>query len=175
MMLNNGNQIINFIRRLILEDNLKQTNQEIFKIILGNLNKKIENFSELEKKINFLKNGKIPEMDYIMLEMNFRFKNIFWNNSTAYVKINNEYHWMEHHNWETSSCNLDNWVSPIRIILKRKDIDIVDKKGELNIIFGIKPDITMGKINDMRKCEIKDFDFTQMNIAEFVNLRISIK
>jgi len=137
---------------------------------------KDENFSEIHKNINLVKNGKIPEMDYFMLEANFKFKNYFWNNSTAYVKINNEYHWMEHHDWESSKCNLDNWVSPIRIILKTKDFNFEEnEKKELNIIFGIKPDLTYEKINNMKKCEPKEYDFSQMNIAEFVDLKISIK
>jgi hypothetical protein len=132
-----------------------------------------------------MKNGKIPDFDYIMLESNFKFKNIFWNNSTAYVKINNEYHWMEHHDWESPNCNLDNWSSPIRIILKKKDLNFEeneknndinkDKDFNLNIVFGIKPDLTFDKINNIIKCDLKKFDFAKKNIAEFVDLRISIK
>ncbi len=138
-----------------------------------------------------MKNGKIPDMDYLMIEANFKFKNILWNNSTAYIKINNEYHWMEHHDWESINCNLDNWSSPLRIILKKKDLNLRENQNQnnnnkdnnenkdqeftLDIIFGIKPDISLEKINNLTKCDIKNFDFVKKNIAEFVDLRISIK
>ena len=150
---------------------MKSLNEEISKFIVKNLSNKTEEFSEINKNINLSKNEKLPEMDYIMIEASFRFNNLFWNNSTAYVKINDEYHWMEHHDWETSNCNTDNWVSPIRIILKGKEIN----NGNINIIFGIKPDISLEKINKMEKCELKDFDFSKWNIAEFINLKVSIK
>lgn len=181
------NLIINDIKqwKLLISENLEEINSQINKIILNNLSPKNSEKKE-NQKTEISKNFKINkniEFDSVLIEANFRFKNIFWNNSTAYIIINDEIYWMEHHNWENNiKCNMDNWNSPIRIILKKNDLlKEENKENNFNfeMKFGVKPDINLMKLKEinekMANCPLKDFDFEKKSIAEFVDMRISLK
>ena len=71
--------------------------------------------------------------NHLLIEGRFKFVSHLWNNNTAYIKVNNELYWMDHHSWEgdTLACDEDKWSNPIRLIVPYK-------KEKLRITFGIK-------------------------------------
>lgn len=129
---------------------------------------KIINIVELiskQKKLNF---------ESLMFELNFKFMSLLWNNSTAYLKINEDYYWMEHHDWESTDCSINYWTNPIRFIIKKEQI----KNDQIKITFGIKANLNVEKkIKEINNCgfSLEKFDVENKNIIEFSDLNISTK
>src|SRR4051812_32396818 len=74
------------------------------------LNKKFLELLANNLSSNFLKNeneeivfDKVLTMEYdynhVMIETSFSFINAIWNGNTAFIKINDNYYWMDQHNW----------------------------------------------------------------------------
>ena len=85
---------------------------------------------ELTKNVQFI-NLNSTLYDHLMIEINFKFMNLLWNNSTAYMKFNEDIYWMEHHNWESNLCNNDYWTNLIRIVIKKNEV----KNNSISLIF----------------------------------------
>lgn len=133
---------------------------------------------EVAQKVSFRlpQSAKDKNLDFenILIELNFKFLNLLWNNSTGYIKINNDFYWMEHHDWEAADCNIDYWTNPIRFSVKKSEI----KNDELIFTFGIRPNPEIAlKISEMKNCHfsIENFDVKKSNIVDFINMKISIK
>jgi len=144
---------------------------------LNNLISLKEDSLEITKTINIYdtnkdnKRNKIWDFDNIMLELNFRFLNLLWNNSTAYIKVNDDYYWMEHHDWESTDCNMEYWSNPIRLLIKKSEI----KNDEIKLIFGIKINLNLqNKFSEIKACgfSLDKFDVNNQNIIGFENLRM---
>lgn len=130
---------------------------------------------EIDKYINMLEfknKDNIWDFNNIMFELNFKFLNTLWNNSTGYIKINEDIYWMENHYWESSDCNLDYWVNHIRFIVKKNEI----KNDKIKLTFGIKTNLNLQReLSRIENCKIsfEKFDIINNNILEFSNFRLS--
>jgi len=122
--------------------------------------------------LEFKNKDNIWDFNNIMFELNFKFLNTLWNNSTGYIKINEDIYWMENHYWESSDCNLDYWVNHIRFIVKKNEI----KNDKINWLFGIKTNLNLQReLSRIENCKIsfEKFDIINNNILEFSNFRLS--
>lgn len=107
-----------------------------------------------------------------MFELNFKFTNLLWNNSTAYLKVNEDFYWMEHHNWEAADCSLDSWVNPIRFVIRKNQI----KNDQIKLTFGIKANLYVHKkIKEIKGCEfsLEKLDINKRNVIEFGIMQVS--
>ena len=144
---------------------------------MENLISQKKNSFEIEKTINIfdlINKQKKWDFENLMFELNFKFLNFLWNNSTAYLKIDEEFYWMEHHDWESADCSMDYWTNPIRFIIKKDQI----KNDQVKLLFGIKANLNVEKkIKEIKNCEftLEKFDINKKNIIEFSNLKVSIR
>jgi hypothetical protein len=147
------------------EINLK-LNEHLALKYLNNLDLKDNSPFEFTQNINISSKW----IDHILIESNFRFLNSLWNNNTAYIKIGADLYWLEHHNWDETSCDEERWTSHIKIIIpfKKQSENIKD----LSLTFGIKLDDQVIKCPEI----IKDYRIQQLiELISFDDLQISVK
>ena len=125
------------------------------------------------------------QYDHILLETTFTFLNALWNGNTAYIKINNNYYWMDQHNWMEednvqTKHNLcgdqealsEKWTTPIRIVYRRSP---TNKDNNIKITFGYKfhPENNLSNL-EFKNCNLADLSPLK-EIINFSDLYISIK
>jgi len=169
--------------QLINEINLSEVNLELNKIFIkfiGKtefLRKNSNEIFTIDKIIDINE-----QFNYALIETKFSFANSIWNGNTAFIKINDNLYWADHHDWsENNSNNNENicndkdllyekWVNPVRLIYKN-----TSKKNQLKLTFGFKynPINSFNKIS-LEDCKIlKEFDTNP--IIEFSDVYVSIK
>lgn len=150
--------------RSIVEYDLQEINSKInnqlIKVMTGNEDTKqveVEHQFTLKEYSNY---------SIAMIELSFSFISSLWNSSNAYIKLNDEVIWMDHHSWEDDGdCDDHYWSSPIRVILNKKQLS-----DNLRLSFGVKPNINMqkGKCTELLK-KLKG------PVVKFEDLNLSIK
>ena len=118
---------------------------------------------EISQKISL--NSK--KIEHIMIQSNFKFLNALWNTNTAYIKFADDIYWLEHHNWQTTSCDEEIWTSHIKFIIPFKKYNL--KSNDINITFGIN----LSQENNDCPEIIKNYDLRK--IIMFEDLQISVK
>jgi len=121
-----------------------------------------------------LKSGK-----HILIETDFKFVNFLWNNNTAFIKIEDDLYWLEHHNWENNTytneyleCDSEKWNSHIRIIIPVSNT----KNNLIPITFGIKLNDNFDNFNmKFSHCSNIQSILNDFRTVEFENLHISLK
>jgi len=118
--------------------------------------------------------------EYALIELNFNFINSLWNGNSAYIMINDEVYWMEHHLWDSTTenasslCDSEKWTTPIKISHKNL------KKShalKLNIKFGMKinKSLNQSRLDLIANCIDLKTTLTDGKYFSFDNLMISIK
>jgi hypothetical protein len=113
---------------------------------------------------------KNKDFEHVLIEMNFLFLNNLWNSNSAYIKINDELYWMDHHYWDDHlNCDDSHWNNPIKIIIKRANLI----KGNLKITIGIK--LKEEKMLQINSCPKILKALESEKVISFDNFNLSIK
>jgi hypothetical protein len=185
IQLSHENLYINHVRqwKLLNEYDLRDVNSDFNAFLSSHLisaemeKNKNANSKQLEISKNF--NITTKSFDHVLIEANFKFVNHIWNNNTAYIKINGDLFWLDHHSWEENStgssesqCDEEKWNNPIRIVVPNKE----NKLKNLEIKFGVKLN---EKFNfeglKLNQCPSILKILNSMGSIEFENLHISVK
>lgn len=185
IQLSHENLFINNVRqwKLISEYELNDVNSDFNAFLNSHLissevekNKNVNsNLLEINKNFNIT----TKSFDHVLIQANFKFVNHIWNNNTAYMKINGDLYWLDHHSWQgnytgssDSQCDEEKWNNPIRIIVPNKD----NKLKNLELTFGVKLNEQFNfdglKLN---QCHNILKILNELKSIEFENLHISVK
>jgi hypothetical protein len=155
--------------KLIKDFSLKEINLRINERLalkyLNNLDLK-ENYDK--SPFEFTQNININSkwVDHILIESNFRFLNSLWNNNTAYIKVEDNMYWLEHHNWDETSCDEERWTSHIKIIIpyKKKSENMKDLTLTFGLILDDQPIRCPEIIKNSNLQELISFDDLQISV-----------
>ena len=127
--------------------------------------------SEVTRRFNLTSKS----FDHVLIEVNFKFVNHLWNNNMAFIKVNGDTYWMDHHSWSDNpaeNCDEEKWNNPIRIIVPNKG----KKMKLIEIQFGVKLNKNFNfESLRLNECPTMIKILNNHDAIEFENLQISIK
>ena len=112
--------------------------------------------SSFETKHNIHLNSKPKQAHHYKIEMTFSFNSSLWKKGNiAYIKLNNDLYWLDHHKWEDEVNSSDSiWSNQISMIVNSKFI----RDNYIPLTFGVK--LTENKV----QCDNDAITFKNVNI-----------
>jgi len=179
---------INGVRQfqMIKEEDLTEINTKLNKKFINLLENNLKSNISSSEEVTF---DKVINIDYdynhALIETRFSFANSLWNGNTAFIKIDDHYHWMDQHNWmeedeieekknicENTDFLSEKWTTPIRIVYRKPNNR---KNGSLKLTFGYKfnHQHNLSSI-ELSKCKYLT-ELKAQDVLSFADLHISLK